>query len=120
VGQRDLGPAAQDPELDLLTAADVAAILRCTPRTAARRLASAGVPSIRVSQKLVYWRRAEVVAYLRRLEGRTVAEPRPGVGRPALPAAVLVDQTLPPEEQAKRAARVAHLFAPPRRRTREG
>jgi hypothetical protein len=101
-----------------MTAADVAAVLRCTPRTAARRLASAGVPSIRVSQKLVYWRRAELVAYLIRLEGGAVLGVSRRGGRGALPAPVLVDRTLTPEEQAKRAARVAHLFKPPKPRKR--
>jgi hypothetical protein len=77
VGPRDPAPApAPDPDLDLMTAADVAAIFRCTPRTAAQRLTAAGVPSIRVSQKLVYWRRAEIVAYLHRLEDRSDAGSR--------------------------------------------
>jgi hypothetical protein len=99
-----------------MTAADVAAIFRCTPRTAAQRLTAAGVPSIRVSQKLVYWRRAEIVAYLDRLEGRSATEARPPAGRRALPAPVLADRDLDHDERRARAKRVAHLFTPPKSR----
>jgi hypothetical protein len=90
-----------------MTAADIAAIFRCTPRTAAQRLTAAGVPSIRVSQKLVYWRRVEIVAYLDRLEGRSAAVARSRAGRRAVPAPVLADRDLTPHERASRARRGA-------------
>jgi hypothetical protein len=54
-----------DPDLDLMTSAEVAAVLRCTPRTATVRLLAAGVPRITVSRKLTFWRRSDVVAFLR-------------------------------------------------------
>jgi hypothetical protein len=67
-----------------MTAADTAAVLKCAPRTAARRLASAGVPCVRVSQKLVYWRRTEIVSTShgsneRRPSGSPAAAPQPAL-----------------------------------------
>jgi hypothetical protein len=90
-----------------MTSAEVAAVLRCTPRTATVRLLAAGVPRITVSRKLTFWRRSDVVAFLR---GSSPTAP------PATPARVVARRTRSEADQRESAARVAHVFKPSRSR----
>jgi len=108
---------AHDDHLDLLTAAEVAAVLHVGVRTAIRKLDAAGVPSVRIGNKLRYWRRAAVVAFIAGCEtGGSSHTSTPRRGRPTRPSGMATTPSLTPSERRTRAARVAHVLGPARPR----
>ena len=103
--------------LDLMTAVEVAAVLRVGVRTAIRKLDGAGVPSVRLGGKLRYWRRSAVASFIAASEtsGRG-RESSPRRGRPVQPTGLARTSELAPSEKRARAARIAHVLAPARPR----